>query len=146
MIEDALPRRELERLEAMVVEALDSRDDSALNILGYGEVSVALGWPVEKPQFVCKRTPPFTKAQFAAYQALVHEYIARLRQEGLDVVPTSIVPLDQGDKIISYLVQPMLTSGTLGHNVLKASEPDPDHPFLTALAATLEVVTTDAQY
>ncbi len=74
---------ELRELEDTVVEALRLRDDSALNILGYGEVSVALGWPTESPTFVCKRTPPFTKPQFTAYRNLVGEYIAGVEARGL---------------------------------------------------------------
>ncbi len=53
---------ELGELEAVVIDALRSRDDSTLNVLGYGEVSIALGWPIDEPKFVCKRTPPFTHA------------------------------------------------------------------------------------
>ena len=134
---------ELRKLEQAVVEALKTGDDSALNVLGYGEVSVALGWPTEAPRFVCKRTPPFSRAQFAAYRDLVNEYITGVEAQGLSVVATDIVPLNRGDQVISYLVQPLLDSAALGHNVLRAAEPDPDHPFLTALAEVLDVVTPE---
>lgn len=134
---------ELHELEEVVVDALRTGDDSTLNVLGYGEVSVALGWPIDTPTFVCKRTPPFTKTQFTGYRDLVSEYIAGVEARGLDVVDTTIVPLNRDDKVISYLVQPMLDSASLGHNVLRAAEPDADHPFLTALVKALEVVSPD---
>jgi len=133
-------KSELAELEALVVRSLDERSDSLLNVLGYGEVSVALGWPVDEARFVCKRTPPFTHDEFAAYEALVNEYVQRLRERGLGVVDTTLVPLERGDQIVSYLVQPKLDSVTLGHNILRSAEPDADHPFLVALGEVLEVV------
>ncbi len=141
MADVGLDENELVELEAMVVQALASRDDSTLSVLGYGEVSVALGWPVDEPRFVCKRTPPFTRAQFDAYAGLVGEYLERVAERGLDVVDTDIVPLDRGDTVIGYLVQPMLDASMLGNNVLRAADPDPDHPFLAAVASSLDVVT-----
>lgn len=145
-----MTEHELNELEAAVVAALDARDDSALNVLGYGEVSVALGWPFDEPTVVCKRTPPFTSPQFSAYRGLVVEYIEQLRAAGLDVVDTQVMALPSDGHTIAYLVQPMLDSATLGHNVLKASDPDPDHPLLVAVAKALEVVTPqisiDAQF
>ncbi|MEM8924992.1 MAG: DUF6206 family protein [Actinomycetota bacterium] len=137
----ALEVEELRRLEEMVVEALRAKDDSALNVLGYGEVSVALGWPVDAPRFVCKRTPPFARREFDDYRQLVTEYVARVGESDLAVADTAIVPLDRGDEVVAYLVQPMLPAESLGHNVLRASEPDADHPFLAALATALDVVT-----
>ncbi len=131
---------ELEALEQVVVAALESRDDSTLNVLGYGEVSVALGWPIEEPTFVCKRTPPFTRTQFAEYQGLIEEYVAGVQASGLAVVDTKVVPISRGDDVISYLVQPKLASTSLGDNVLQSAEPDPEHPFLEALAGALDVV------
>lgn len=137
------PETELHELEARVVAALQARDDSTLNILGYGEISVALGWPISEPRFVCKRTPPFTQTQFADYRELVNEYITSLNASELSVVDTTTVPLNRGEQVIAFLVQPLLDSASLGQNVLKAAEPDADHPFLAALAKTLEVVTPE---
>lgn len=143
MSESSLSIAELHQLDDLVVDALASRDDSLLNILGYGEIAVALGWPIDEPRFACKRTPPFTQAQFTNYRDLVTEYIARLQTRGLTVVDTAIVPLERGERVVSYLIQPMLDSASLGHNVLKAADPDPDSPFLCALASTLGIVSAD---
>ncbi len=143
MSESSLSGAELHELDDLVLDALKSRDDSALNILGYGEVSVALGWPINNPRFVCKRTPPFTQAQFTNYRSLVTEYITGVEARGLAVADTSIVPVERGDQVVSYLIQPMLNPASLGHNVLRAAEPDPDIPFLDALASTLDIVSSD---
>lgn len=132
---------ELAELEAVVVAALEARDDATLNVLGYGEVSVALGWPIEDPRFVCKRTPPCSADEFAVYRDLVREYIGRLEASGLAVAQTSIVPLDRGGELIAYLIQPMFDPASLGHRVLTAAEPDPEHPFVVAVVEALQLVT-----
>ncbi len=141
---------ELAELEVHVTAALRRGNDGMLNVLGYGEVSVALGWPIEHPHSVCKRTPPFSRQEFAAYHDLVTEYIERLEASGLHVAETKIMTIETGDQVIAYLVQPMLAASTLGHNVLAASEPDADHPLLAAVAEVLDVVTpeisVDAQF
>ena len=49
----------LRRLDDLVEEALASGDEQRLPILGYGEISLVLGWPAERPEFACKRMPPF---------------------------------------------------------------------------------------
>ncbi|MEZ5228690.1 MAG: DUF6206 family protein [Acidimicrobiales bacterium] len=41
----------------------------------------------------------------------------------------------------AYLVQPMLDPSTLGERVLGGATPDPDHPYLRALAEVLSIVT-----
>ncbi|MEM9564960.1 MAG: DUF6206 family protein [Actinomycetota bacterium] len=141
---------DLVHLEAAVVDALAARDDSSLNVLGYGEVSVALGWPIDDPQVVCKRTPPFTREQFAAYRDLVHEYVDRLGASGLAVAETTVLALPRGDRVVAYLVQPKLDGASLGHRILAGAEPDPEHPLVVAVVEALGVVTPtlsiDAQF
>lgn len=114
--------------------ALKVRDESRLAIIGRGEVTIALGWPAADPQFVCKRTPPFIPEEFRQYQALVHEYVDELRASGQAVADTEVIGIERGDTIVAYVVQPMLDTATLGDSVLKASEPNPNLPFLTAVA------------
>lgn len=132
---------ELQVLEDTVVDALRSRDDSRLNVIGYGEVAVALGWPSDEPTHVCKRTPPFTRSQFPKYASHVVDYTERLRATGLNVVPTQVMSLERGDSVIGYLVQPLLDSASLGHKVLGRADPSADHPFLAALAEAVGRVT-----
>lgn len=140
MIAPAITAEDLADLEAEVVSALHRRDNSGLSILGFGEISVALGHPSRDPVRVCKRTPPFTVAQFEQYRQLVDRYVADLRDVGLAVVETGVMSVPRSDKLVAYLVQPLLPAETLGHRVLAGSEPDPEHPFLTAVAASLELV------
>lgn len=132
---------ELADLEASVGDALDRRDETKLNVLGYGEISVALGYPVHRPLHACKRTPPLDNVQFEQYRQLVRRYVSELRAAGLAVAETDVHAVPRGDELIAYLVQPMLPPETLGHRVLQWAEPDPDHPFLVALGEALRIVT-----
>lgn len=140
---------DLTALEAEVNAALEARDESLLPIIGRGEISIALGWPAADPQYVCKRTPPFTPAEFSRYQSLVNEYVHKLRASGQAVVDTQVVSIESGDNVVGYVVQPMLDAATLGHNVLNAATPNPDHPFLAAVAdaaaSTTSTCSIDAQ-
>ncbi|MDG2113660.1 MAG: DUF6206 family protein [Actinomycetota bacterium] len=136
-----IPADALAALEDQVREALSTRDVSQLNILGFGELSVALGWPADAPRVACKRTPPFTRQQLAQYSALVERYIADLRVSGVLVTDTEVMSVPSDARQVGYLVQPLLAAEGLGGNVLRASPPDSDHPFLAAVATTLAHVT-----
>ncbi|MCP4962302.1 MAG: hypothetical protein GY925_23910, partial [Actinomycetia bacterium] len=136
----SLAAADLMALEAEVVAALEAQDPSSLPVLGFGELSVALAWPVDEPRFACKRTPPFTPAQFNQYQALVDDYVGTLREAGIGVIDTNVRSVESGDRLIGYLVQPLLAKESLGNNVLAASDPDPDHPFLAALGQAIATV------
>jgi hypothetical protein len=113
---------ELVALERDVTRALASGDDRALRVLGYGEVSIVLGWPREEPRLACKRLPPVPSAAAAdAYEAIVNRYIEVLGRRGVDVVETTVckVPGD-AETIAIYCVQPVLSTETLAPNVVRA--------------------------
>lgn len=130
---------DLARLESQVAGALRTRDHSALPIMGFGEISVALGWPTPEPTHVCKRMPPATAADHAAYKTQVEEYIDDLTKSGLTVVPTSVMAVERGQDRVVYLVQPLLSKTTLGDQVLAQSEPDDEHPFLEAVGQAITI-------
>lgn len=132
---------ELGALESDVAAALESGDRSKLNVIGFGEISVALGYPAADPHVVCKRSPPMSAKQLDAYTLLVGRYIDELADAGVLVAPTTVMSVVRSDSHIAYLVQPLLDSSTLGHKVLAAAEPDADHPFVAALADTIQVAT-----
>ena len=146
---DLIATTDLAALETRVVAALEAQDPSSLPVLGFGELSVALAWPADEPRFVCKRTPPFTPAQFDQYQALIGTYVGALQEIGITVVDTSVHSLGSGDRLTGYLVQPLLPKESIGNQVLTASEPDPDHPMLAAIGQAIggitEKLSVDAQ-
>ncbi|MGI9598741.1 MAG: DUF6206 family protein [Acidimicrobiales bacterium] len=132
---------DLARLEADVSAALNRQDNSQLPVIGFGEISVALGYPADDPSHVCKRTPPLTPAQYGGYQQLVERYVAELGDAGLTVVDTEVMVVERDGTLIAYLVQPLLPAESIGHKVLQRADPDDEHPFLVALAETLNLVT-----
>jgi hypothetical protein len=107
---------ELEELEAAVGAALDGDDRSGLRVLGYGEISLVLGWPTDAPRWACKRLPPFPDAAAAdRFVAVLDRYLDELRTRGVDVVETGTdrIPLGRGG-VLLYCVQPVLPSESLG--------------------------------
>lgn len=136
----AVSADDLRQLEQQVALALTERNTARLNIVGFGEVSVAIGWPTDSPVAVCKRMPPMTDSEFSAYASLVADYTEALQAIGLLVVDTSVLSIRRADKNIVYVVQPLLDADSLGHKVLAGADPDPDHPFLIALCQTIPLV------
>lgn len=132
---------ELTELETAVRNALMTRDDTALNILGFGEISVALGWPVSEPRLVCKRMPEFSEAQFEQYERLMGRYLDALAEIGITAVTTTVTSPHRSGRRVVYLVQPLVPAETLGDKVLGEAAPDAEHPMLVALGETISLVT-----
>ena len=130
---------DLEQVEAAIGRALDSDDHGELTVLGYGEVSVAVGWPATAPVWACKRLPPFADmAAYRAYAALVEEYLARLTSAGVAVVDTDVRSLERsGGSVVGYLVQPALDATLLGPQVLRAADPEVGHPLIPAVVGSV---------
>ena len=131
--------QDLQALEVDVTNALRTGDLSQLNVLGFGEISVALGYPAAAPTHVCKRTPPFSAAGFRQYADAVDRYVDEVRASGLQVVDSEVRSVPRQDSLIAYLVQPLLDADSIGHKVLGSAEPDPEHPFVVALGEAVLV-------
>jgi Family of unknown function (DUF6206) len=131
MIDDS----HLHELEATVSLALRTRDVRDLNLIGHGEITMALGWPAEEPQYVCKRLPPFDSGTDAAtYASVVDRYVDILRDRGVRVVDTEVRWIERPDgRTIAFHIQPALAPETLGLEVLRRSTPAPDNPFLCSI-------------
>ncbi len=140
---DAIPDEQLRQLESAISAALDSDDHSNLNILGYGEVSVAVGWPTSEPRWAVKRMPPFPdEPSFDAYSRLVLDYIDTLRGHGAEILDTELRSLPSPDgRCIGYLVQPVLEPATLGPSVLRAASPADGHPLIESIVDTVMACT-----
>lgn len=113
---------ELAALEQRVHVALERRDLSDLCVVGFGELSVALGarpGPDGSPTVVC--------------------------------TPTDVVGVTRSDEMtVGYLVQPMLDPSTIGAAVFRAASPETGRLLLqsigsTVLAAVDDRVSLDAQ-
>ena len=130
---------DLEALEASVGTAIRTRDASQLRLLGHGEISIALGWPAEDPQYACKRLPPFDSLDaYSRYASVVEHYVDGLRHRGVRVVDTELKSLQRPDgKVVGFHIQPALPSDTIGTEVLRRSAPTPDHPLIAAVIETV---------
>ena len=127
-----LSRAAMQELDRVVEEALASGDESGLRVLGYGEISLVLGWPAEEPRFACKRLPPFPdRSRFETYGRTLSDYIGALRGAGVDVVETEFLPVERdGGTVVGYAVQPVLAPETLGPAVLARADPARGHPLV----------------
>lgn len=125
---------ELADLEARVEHALATGDVGALRILGYGEITLVLGWPAGEPRVAAKRLPVFADAgRAAAYGSLVEEYVDRLAERGIRVLPTQWHTVSTGGgRVAGYVVQEVLPAGSLASRLL-AEEPELGAEVLTAV-------------
>ena len=132
-----LSEAELRELDSLVAAALASGDESGLRVLGYGEISLVLGWPAHDPAFACKRLPPFAdRARFDSYRRTLGDYLDALRAAGIDPVATELRPVERADgSVTGYAVQPAVPAGTLAEVVLSQADSGQSHPLVEAVVA-----------
>lgn len=136
-----VPELPLAELEDAVRQALAAGDDSGLRVLGYGEISLVIGWPSAQPEYACKRLPPFaSRAAADSYGEQFQRYLDLLAERGVEPVPSSLQMHADGDTISAYVVQPVLPAESLGPEVLRRATPDPDHPLLSGIVAAVAAV------
>lgn len=102
-----VPHAELAHLEEQVQHALRTTDGRALDVLGYGEVTLVLRLRASAETFACKRLPVFPdRGRFERYEKGLDEYLRRLTDSGLNVAGTELwhTRLPSG-RIIAYCVQ-----------------------------------------
>ncbi len=131
VLEDA----DLRTLDGIVDEALTGGLENELPVLGYGEISLVLGWPQAKPRFACKRMPAFpSRAAFDSYRRAIDDYVGELESAGIAVVATEMRGVGRGDgTVVGYVVQPILDAGTLAPAILHRTEPDDGHPLVAGI-------------
>ena len=113
-------------LEARVHHALASADESAIEVLGYGEISCVLAWHDGTEARAAKRLPLFdTEARVEAYEQAFDRYLEALSDAGLSVVPTRFETTPAADgRIAAWCLQPMLDPDTLGPKWLHSADDD----------------------
>jgi hypothetical protein len=91
-------------------------------VLGYGEITLVLGWPAQAPIVAVKRLPPFRDhATGASYGQLVEEYLGALVERGVVPLPTEfhLTPACSGGGWAGYVVQPNLPADHLAPRILR---------------------------
>jgi hypothetical protein len=114
----------LSELERDVQHALDTGDESALEVLGYGEISPVLALTAQGARFAAKRLPVFSSREaFERYRACFGDYLEALGGAGVQVVPTELQDVTRADgRIAAYCVQPALEPADIGPAVLAADD------------------------
>jgi hypothetical protein len=111
----ALGADELAELEAAVRRAITTHDDSAITVVGYGEITTVVEWTVGSDPVACKRLPGLADAAaFESYKDGVHRYIAELATTGVDVPKTVVHSVTAPDgTVTAYCVQAVLPATSL---------------------------------
>lgn len=129
----------LDELDSALEAAIGSGDARSLCVLGYGEVTLVLGWPPERPVHAVKRLPPFkTRRDIDCYSALLASYIEALRERGVQVVPTEVgTHAASGGELHVYLVQPIVEAEQLLDTVLRDAPADRGARLIRQVAETV---------
>ena len=136
---------DIEGAHAAVEAAIAAGEPGALRVLGYGEMTLVVGWPGDAPTHAVKRLPPFaTRAAVDAYAELVRDYIDALAARGVRAVPTEVVTLPAGSGFAAYLVQPMTPRNRLLDGWLQDGAPPDEGLAALSTLAQLVVGATDA--
>lgn len=127
---------DLDSLERAVQHALATRDERALHVLGYGEISPVVAWPEPDGPWACKRLPVFDGTdRFDAYRACFDDYVTMLGRCGVTVYETRLEPLPQADgRVVAYCVQPVLPRETLAPALLREATPGAARPLIEMVA------------
>ncbi|MBO8200449.1 hypothetical protein JW613_19380 [Streptomyces smyrnaeus] len=115
-----VPDRDLSSLEDRVQTALRTSDDTALTLLGHGEVTLVLELEARSGSFACKRLPVFPdRGRFLNYEQTLRTYLRRLREGGVRVAETELWHQPRpGGGIVGYCVQETLPRKRLCSNLL----------------------------
>lgn len=137
---------ELLALEDDVMHALATGDESRLDVLGYGEVTLVLRLKsaATGKSMACKRLPVFpSKDRFDRYRDSLERYLAALEEKGVRVAPTQLwsAPVEAG-RIVAYCVQETLDVSCVGHRWLKSASHDDALAFFRRVLETAEATVT----
>jgi hypothetical protein len=148
----ALGTDELAELEAAVRHALVTYDDSALEVVGYGEITTVVEWTTGGIPVACKRLPGLADAvAFERYRDGVERYIAQLSTTGIEVPDTVVQHVAAADgSVTAYCVQAVLPSSSVVPHVMHTDGRDESVSIFEAIvdradATVNERVGLDAQ-
>lgn len=122
---------EIEAFERRLGAAVRTGHAEDLDVIGYGEVTIAVRLATLHGDFACKRLVPFSSRDAAEHTAaLIATYIAELQESGIDVVETETPILERPEGHVLYCVQPLLRPGTLGPEFLRNKTAEQAAPYV----------------
>jgi hypothetical protein len=132
---------DLRELEATIDRALATGDASALEVLGYGEITLVVKWTVDGRPVACKRLPGFADdAALTAYRECVAGYIARLADRGVVVPDTAVEAVPRRDgTVTAYCVQRVMPAQSLLPRRLEGAGPSEVREVIAALVERIAV-------
>lgn len=78
--------------------------------MGYGEITLVIGWPPGSPEWALKRLPVFESLErLEAYESMFASYLSELERRGVDVLVSEFLHTraDSGG-FVAYLAQPVI--------------------------------------
>lgn len=116
----------LRDLETKVRHALKSGDETALRVIGYGEISTVLLNETPEGAFACKRLPIFShRADAEEVVGMMDRYVDALRATGIEPVASESKIVESNDgSFVVYSVQPALNPQSLGPDHLRTLSAD----------------------
>ncbi len=134
----------LGELERDVQHALDTGDESALEILGYGEISPVLAVTTQGSRFAVKRLPVFASREaFERYRQCFDDYLEALAGAGVQPVTTALQDVTRTDgRVAAYCVQPALEASDIGPAVFASSDGERAERMLDAIMTAITQAVT----
>ena len=128
---DLASASEIDAFEQRLESAVRTGDSGDLDVIGYGEVTIAVRLTTPSGDFACKRLVPFSSREAAEQTAdLIASYVEQLGACGIEVVETETPILERPEGHVLYCVQPLLAPGTLGPDFLKGKTADEAAPHI----------------
>ncbi len=128
---ELVSRTEIEALERKLDEAVRTEHTEELEVIGYGEITIAVKLSTPGGDFVCKRLAPISSRAVAdRWASLIASYIEQLSACGIDVVETDVPVLESSTGHVLYCVQPLLASEALGPNFLSGKSAEEAVPYV----------------
>lgn len=126
---------ELAAVERAFDTAFEKRSVEHMKVLGFGEISVSIGWPTNNPSIVLKRLiAPEDWDRAETDIAQIRDYIEQIEACGVKVVPTELRIVKRSDGgPAPYIIQPLIPREYLAEAVLEESAPQIDHPMIEAV-------------
>jgi hypothetical protein len=122
---------DMERFEEQLEHAVRTGRTEGLDVIGYGEVTIAVKLSTGRGDFACKRLVPFSTRQAAERTAeLIASYVTQLESCGIDVVETETPIVETPKGHVLYCVQPLLRPGILGPDFLRHKPLDEAKPYV----------------